>query len=63
MFGDLSDVDPRVARYLIHGLSCSKDEVHGTFNVAIFEVVSPKEVAHRVLDSNETAIVEGCLVP
>ena len=50
-------------RYLIERLSKAEDEVDSAFDVAIFEVVSSKEVTHCVLDSYEAAVVERCLVP
>ncbi len=48
--------------YHINGLSVSKHEVNGAFNVAILEIVAASVVAESILTSKEATAVECCHV-
>ena len=45
--------------YLVQRLAITKDEIHGPFDSARFEVMSTFVVIQRILVSTEIAIVKG----
>jgi hypothetical protein len=48
--------------YRVQGLSIAEDEVDGSFDIAILEVMAPNVITECILGSVEATAVESCHV-
>lgn len=48
---------------LVHGPGIAKDEVNGTFNIAVLEIVAASVVTKSVLGTIEATACEISLIP